>query len=172
MPAPPLSDAQARDLRVVLTESRDEGLLRRRQSIGLSLVGAASMAAVSLLQTGLVRHLPDPPLPGFDSDKVNTSEEAYQFGLPDGTLSLAGFAANVPLAAFGGADRWRTAPWVPLAFAAKSLVEAAGAAYYFYQMPAREKAWCGYCIVGAVASFGVFALSIPEARKALRGLLG
>jgi hypothetical protein len=35
-------------------------------------------------------------------------------------------------------------------------------------MPAREKAWCGYCIVGALASLGVCVLTLPEARRALR----
>jgi hypothetical protein len=34
---------------------------------------------------GLVKHLPDPPLPGFDSDRVNSSDTAYKFGAPDGT---------------------------------------------------------------------------------------
>lgn len=130
------------------------------------------MGAVSLLQTGVIRHLPDPPLRRFDSDRVNTSEIAYQFGVPDGTLSLAGFAANVPLAALGGRDRARKQPWVPLLFTAKAAAEAVGAAYYFYQMPAREKAWCGYCIVGALASWSVLALSLPEARQAWRALRG
>jgi uncharacterized membrane protein len=143
-------------------------LRRRRAVIGLSLVGMASMAVVSLLQTGMVRHLPDPPVRGFDSDRVNASDVAYQFGVPDGTLSLAAFAANVPLAAAGGADRARRLPWLPVLAAGKAAVEAAAAAWYFYQMPAREKAWCGYCIVGALASMGVCALTLPEARRALR----
>ncbi len=34
-------------------------------------------------------------------------------------------------------------------------------------MPAKKKAWCGYCIVGALANFGIAALTLPEAKKAL-----
>jgi uncharacterized membrane protein len=143
---------------------------RRRQIIGLSLVGMASMTAVSLLQTGLVDHLPDPPLPGFNSDKVNTSDDVYQFGVPDGTLSLASLAANIPLAAFGEAGRARKKPWVPLMAAAKAATEAVGARWYFYQMPAKEKAWCGYCIAGALVNAGLLALTLPEAREALAAL--
>lgn len=116
----------------------------------------------------MIRHLPDPPLRGFDSDRVNSSDVAYQFGVPDGTLSLAAFAVNVPLAAAGAADRARRAPWIPLFAAGKAAIEAVAAAWYFYQMPAREKAWCGYCIIGAFVSVGVFALTVPEARRALR----
>lgn len=48
---------------------------RRHCVIGLSLTGVAAMTAVSLLQTGILEHLPDPP-EGFDSDKVNTSTVA------------------------------------------------------------------------------------------------
>jgi uncharacterized membrane protein len=125
------------------------------------------MAAVSLLQTGVVKHLADPPLDSFDSDKVNSSDLAYQLGTPDGTLSLAGLAMNVPLAGFGGANRAKTVPYVPVAAAFKSGLEAMAAGWYFYQMPSKEKKWCAYCIAGAIANFGVFALTVPEALKAL-----
>jgi hypothetical protein len=35
-------------------------------------------------------------------------------------------------------------------------------------MPAREKAWCPYCVLGALANVAVMALTVPEASKALR----
>jgi hypothetical protein len=53
----------------------------------------------------------------------------------------------------------------------KAAGEAVAASWYFYQMPAKEKAWCGYCIVGAIANIGIAALTIPEARKALAVLM-
>lgn len=151
---------------------KDQGadMLRRRSIIGLSLVGMASMATVSLLQGGLVSHLPDPPMEGFDSDKVNLSDEAYQFGVPDATVAVASMAANVPLAAAGGADRAQSVPLVPLLAAGKAAAEAAASSWYFYQMPAKENAWCGYCITGALASLGVLGLTLPEARTAWRVL--
>ena len=55
---------------------------------------------------------------------------------------------------------------------AQAAVEAAVAGWYFYQMPAKEKAWCGYCITGALANFAIFALTLPEAGKALKVLRG
>ncbi|MCP9496326.1 MAG: vitamin K epoxide reductase family protein [Pyrinomonadaceae bacterium MAG19_C2-C3] len=164
--------ARPQRLRSELQHGDSPDLWRRRAIIGLSLVGMTAMAAVSLLQTGIVKHLPDPPLDGFDSDKVNASDTAYMLGVPDGTLSLAGLAANVPLAAFGGVDRARETPMVPLVAAGKAAIEAAVAGWYFYQMPTKEKAWCGYCIVGALANVGIFALTLPEARKAIIELRG
>ncbi|MCA1635714.1 MAG: vitamin K epoxide reductase family protein [Acidobacteria bacterium] len=157
-------------LRNELQQGETRGLKRRRAIIGLSLLGMGAMSAVSLLQTGIVKHLPDPPLKSFDSDKVNSSDTAYMLGVPDGTLSLASLAANIPIAAFGGADRASQQPLIPLIAAGKAAVEAAIAGWYFYQMPAKEKRWCGYCITGALANLGIFALTLPEARQALSTL--
>jgi uncharacterized membrane protein len=164
MESPVKKDTQA--LRRELQEGNNENLKLRRGIIALSLVGIGAMTAVSLFQTGMVKHLPDPPLPDFDSDKVNSSDTAYALGVPDGTISLASLAVNIPLAALGGADRPEKIPLVPLAAAAKASVEAAVAGWYFYQMPAQEKKWCAYCIVGAAANFGIAALSLMEAKKA------
>lgn len=55
-------------------------LTRRRRVAGLSLGAAAAMGAVAAYQTGLVRHLPEPPLAMFDADRVDASGEAYQLG--------------------------------------------------------------------------------------------
>lgn len=165
-----LTSLGRRELQEQLQKARTPDLRRRRGIIGLSFVGMASMAAVTLLQTGMVRHLPDPPLESFDSDRVNSSETAYGLGVPDGTLSLASLACNVPVAAYGGVDRAEETPWVPVLAAGKAAVEAVVAAWYFYQMPAKEKKWCGYCITGALTNLGIFLLTIPEARRAVSEL--
>lgn len=157
-------------LRRELQEGAGAGLSRRRKIIGLSLLGMAAMGAVSLFQTGIVKHLPDPPVEGFDSDKVNSSDTAYALGVPDGTVSLASLAANIPLAAFGGEDRAEEIPLVPIVAGAKATIEAAVALWYFYQMPTKEKAWCGYCILGALCNVGIAALTLPEAKRALKSL--
>lgn len=161
---------EIQQLRRELQDGETKDLRLRRKIVGLSLLGIGAMAAVSLFQTGIVKHLPDPPLESFDSDKVNSSDTAYALGVPDGTLSLASLAANIPIAAFGGANRAETMPLVPLAAAAKATVEAGVAGWYFYQMPAKEKAWCAYCITGALVNFGIAALTLPEAKRAARNL--
>ena len=157
-------------LRRELQESEESDLNLRRGVIGLSLLGIAAMTAVTLFQTGVVKHLPDPPIEGFDSDKVNSSDTAYALGVPDGALSLASLAANIPLASFGGENRASDTPLIPLAAAAKATVEAAVAGWYFYQMPTKEKAWCSYCIVGAMTNWGIAALTLMEAKKAWKFL--
>lgn len=126
------------------------------------------MSAVTLLQTGVIKRLPDIPASNFDSNKVNSSDIAYALGVPDGALSLAGFAVNIPLAAWGGSRRSERQPLIPVVAATKALVEAAAAGWYFYQMPTKEKKWCIYCIAGAALTFGVAALALPEAVRAIR----
>jgi hypothetical protein len=157
-------------LRHDLRQADDAEMRRRRAVIGLSLVGMAAMTPVSLLQTGIVRHLPDLPLDDFNSDKANLSDTAYRFGVPDGTLALASLAANLPLAAWGGRDRARRQPRVALLAAAKALADAIGAGGYFWQMASGKEPWCPYCITGALANFGILALALPDAITALEGL--
>jgi len=161
---------EPQELRRELQERETKSLRRRRAIVGLSLLGMGAMTMVSLFQTGVIKHLPDPPIDSFDSDKVNSSDTAYALGVPDGTLSLASLAANIPIAAFGGANRVAERPLVPLLSAGKALIEAGIAGWYFYQMAAVEKKWCGYCITGALCNFGIAALTLPEAVEALETL--
>lgn len=161
-----------RRIRGDLRRNESADMWRRRASIGLSLVGMLSMGGPALLQTGLVKHLPDPPIRGFDSDKVNLSDDAFPFGIPDGTIALAGFALNVPMAALGSGDRASEMPWAPLLSAAKSGIDAAISGWLFYKMPTKEKAWCIYCIVAFLVNLGLLGLAVPEARKALAAMRG
>jgi uncharacterized membrane protein len=156
---------EAIQLRRDLQRGNTTHLRLRRAIIGTSVVGMASMVPVSMLQTGIVHHLPDPPIKVFHSDAANSSLIAYQFGAPDGPMSVASFAVNMPIAAFGGADRARTKPLIPLLAAGKAAIDAAVSCWYFDKMR-RGKKWCPYCIVGAISSVTVFILSVPEARSA------
>jgi hypothetical protein len=63
--------------------------------VGLSLVGAAMAQAVTLYRTGIIRRLPDPPLPGIDSNRVDASDYAYKrMQTPDGLITLSNYAAT------------------------------------------------------------------------------
>ena len=157
-------------LRSELQQGQSDDMRRRRAIIGLSVAGMASMSGVSLLQTGLIAHLPDLPLPGFNAARVSSSDLAYRWGVPDGTLAAMGCALNLPIAAWGGQNRAREQPLVPLLAAAKAALDAGIAARYLYEMPSRRRAWCSYCIVAALVDFAVFGLTLPEARKALTAL--
>lgn len=132
----------------------------RELLLATNLIGCLSMVPPAMLQLGLVKHLPDPPLDGFDSDKVNLSPDAFPAGVPDGPVAFTSFAMNLYLLKLGRESRgWRSI------VAAKSGLEALVALRYLYLMPTRERAWCPYCVLGAAAVISSFLLSIAWMRK-------
>lgn len=84
------------------------------------MVAVGAMGFITLYQTGLIKRLPEPPLPGLDAERVNGSAQAYSLlSTPDGVLELGNYAVTMGLAAMGGQDRAQEQPWIPLALAAK-----------------------------------------------------
>ncbi len=155
-----------------LREGTGRFLARRRGVVGTSLVSIGSMALISLYQTGIIKHLPDPPLPRFDSDRVDASPEAYSMlSMPDAPIGLGSYAATLALAAMGGEDRARERPWIPLALAAKALVDAAQAGKLTVDQWKDHRAFCVWCLLAAGGTFATVPLVIPEACAALRHLL-
>lgn len=161
---------EPQELRRELQTGDSPDLKWRRRIIGLSLFGAGVTAVISLFQTGILRRLPDAPFDSFDSEKVMSSDPAYMWGNADATLAMTTAAANLPIASFGGAERAKSIPLVPLLATAKAAVDATSAGWYFYQMAVKQRRWCVYCITTAATFAGIFALTLPEAASALKEL--
>jgi len=143
----------------------------RRKSLSLSLIAAGAMAPIALYQMGVIRHIPEPPLPGLDADAVDASAEAYGIlQTPDAVLGLGSYALTAVLTAVGGEDRARARPWIPLALAAKVVVDAAVGGKLTVDQWTRHRAFCSWCLLAAGASFATVPLVIPEARTAMTRL--
>lgn len=139
----------------------------------LSIANIGSMALISLYQMGIIKHLPEPPLPYLQADQIDASAEAYEkLATPDAVLGMASYAATAVLAAMGGQDRARTRPWIPLALAAKVLFDAAQAGVLTVDQWVRHRAFCFWCLLAATATFAQVPLVLPEARAALRWIRG
>ncbi len=148
-------------------------LRQRRQTVGLSLIASAAMGVITLYQMGLISHLPEPPLPYLDADKVDAAPEAYNragTATPDAALGLVNYAATVVLASMAGPGRARALPWLPLVLAAKVGVDAINAGYLTYEQIAKHKALCSYCLLASAATFATIPLVLPEARAAWQHL--
>lgn len=146
-------------------------LRRRRRQTALMLGATAAMGVVSLYQTGIVRHLPDPSMPGFDSDHVDASGEAYEtFDTPDATLGIASYGTTLALIGMGAADRASSRPWIPLIAAAKLAYDSAGAAWLTAEQITKHRALCFYCLLASGATWAALGQALPEARSALRSL--
>lgn len=156
-----------------LREDSTPDLARRRGVVALSLVASASMGLIALYQMGILKHLPEPPLPMMNADQVDASAEAYEkFSMPDAVLGFGSYAATMGLAAMGGRDRTKTMPWIPIALAAKVAFDVANAAKLSVDQWTKHKAFCFWCLIAAGATFAAAPLVLPEALRAMRVMSG
>jgi uncharacterized membrane protein len=159
----------SRELRTAQTPD----LTRRRWIVGLSLLGTAMGQIVSLYQTGVITHLPDPPLPRIDSDRVDASSYAYKrFRTPDALMMVVSYGITAWLAGAGGKDRAKDTPLLPLAMGAKIIGDTAFAVELGREEWNENKALCAYCQVATLCSIISVILAIPEMRTAWRALRG
>ena len=156
-----------------LRNGQSRFLKQRRGVVALSMIASASMALITLYQTGLIRHIPEPPLPLLNADEVDASAEAYgRFGTPDAVLGLGSYAATMGLAAMGGPDRHRTMPWIPFALAGKMAFDVANAGRLFVDQWTKHKAFCFWCVIAAGATFAAAPLVLGEVKAAARAATG
>lgn len=156
-----------------LREGSGAFLGRRRGVVGWSLVGVAAMAPIVLYQMGIIKHLPEPPLPGFDADAVDASGEAYALlAMPDAVLGIGNYAATMALAAAGGERRAEDHPWLPLALAAKVGIDVAVAAKLTVDQWTKHRAFCFWCLLGAGASLASAPLVVAEAKAGWAAIVG
>jgi uncharacterized membrane protein len=168
-----LTPETPRELSRQLREGSGRYLPRRRAAVALSLVAAGAMGVIGLYQMGIIAHLPEPPLALFDADRIDASPEAFsRFSTPDAVLAVGNYAATAALAAMGGADRAREAPWIPLALAAKVAFDVSQAVRLGVQQWTGFRAFCFWCLTAAAASLATVPVIVPETRAAARHLLG
>lgn len=156
-----------------LRQASDRFLRERRGVIGLSLVATTALSLISLYQMGILKRLPEPKLPRFNAEKVNSSAEAYRWlETPDAFLGLGSYVATMTLAAMGGPNRAEEQPWIPLALASKVGADTALAGFQILMQARKLHTFCSWCLLPSAATFGSIPLVIPEARAALKQLLG
>jgi uncharacterized membrane protein len=160
-----LSDREAEELSAGL-RSTDAGELRFRRVrviLGLSMLASVSLGVVGPYQMGIIKHLPEPPLPKLNADKVDASPEAYsRFSTPDAVLGLGSYAVTMILAAIGPSDRAKRYPWMPLMLAAKVAYDSYNAGILTVHQWTRHKGFCSWCLIAASATFAILPLAIPE----------
>ncbi|MDZ4872538.1 MAG: hypothetical protein CLLPBCKN_001926 [Chroococcidiopsis cubana SAG 39.79] len=157
-----------------LRKGQSPDMTRRRWIIGLSTVGGAMGQLVTLYQTGVVSHLPDPPGQQlFDADRVDASNYAYsRFNSPDGPLMTLNYALTAWIASAGGIDRARRNPILPIAMGVKLLFDGVLSLELAREEWNENKALCEYCQVATFCSLVSIILAAPEVMAATRTLLG
>jgi Vitamin K epoxide reductase family len=152
-----------------LRHSDDPLMQHRRQVVCLSLLSATCMGVVAAYQIGLLKHVPEPPLPMFDADKVDASAQAYEkLSTGDAFLGFVSYGVTMLLAAIGGSRRHETHPAIPIAMGGKAVVDAAQAAKLTVDQWVQHRAFCSWCLMAAASTFAVIPAVLPELRAALR----
>ncbi len=167
------SSPEAEAVSDAMRRGATRNLARRRRTAALALAAISSFVPVAAYQTGLLRHLPDPPLPGLDSDAVDASGEAYHLLLTsDAALGIGSYAVTVALAGMGANDRAQEKPWLPIALAAKVGLDAAGALYLTAEQLTKHRRVCTYCTAASLVTLAMIPQVLPEARAAWRSWRG
>jgi uncharacterized membrane protein len=164
--------SSAAELSDYLRNGRDEALKRRREVVGLSLLSAGMMGAISAMQMGLIK-APKPPTRWIDGSIPNSAPQAYRIGkTPDGLLGLVSYSITAMLAGMGGRNRAQIHPLVPITLAAKATIDAANAAKLLVEQPLKYRAICLLCTTAAIATFLALPKTLHEAGEAFRTLTG
>ena len=165
------STAAAEAVSDALRRETGSFLEQRRRMALLQTAAAAALSVVGLYQFGLLRSVPEPPLPGLDADRVDASGEAYSFlNTPDSSLGIVSAGVSLVLAGMGGRDRYRDQPWIPLLLLGKSVLDAAGATFLTAEQLTKHKKVCSWCTASAALLLASVPTALPEARAALREL--
>ncbi|MBV7700476.1 vitamin K epoxide reductase family protein [Streptomyces sp. TRM70350] len=146
-------------------------LSERRRVAALNLGASAAYGVVALYQFGLVKRLPEPPLPGLDAERVDAAGEAYALlRTPDAAIALASAGVTLALTGAGGHGRHRDRPWLVLAATGKILADAAAAAVLFTEQLTKHRAVCSWCAVAALCHATAVPPALREAHAAWRSL--
>ena len=165
------SEPEARDLSTELRSDISPNMRRRRAVVALSSLGAASLGLIALYQTGIIKRLPEPKLPYLDAERVDASPEAYEWlSTPDAILGVTSFGVTMTLAAMGGRDRARKQPYIPLALAAKTVLDVFNAARLTRDQWTKHRAFCIWCLIAAGSTLASLPFVIPETAEASRNL--
>ncbi len=143
-------------------KNQSASLKRRKKIIMLSLFGLGNAAIITLYQTGIIKKLPDLPLKSFDSPKLTSSVKAFEFGMPDAPGASLLYSLIMVLATYGGERRIKRIFLFDQLLLGATVVNAAMAAQYFYNMLAKQKKLCVYCIAVTLTNFSLLPYSWKE----------
>ena len=89
---------------------------------------------------------------------------------PDAIPGVLGYGAEVVLNFVGDKNRWRTAPWVVIAFGLIIFPAAGISVVLMMVQPLAVGAWCTLCLASAVLSFVICGLGADEVLATLQHL--
>ena len=123
-----------------------------------------ALVPVALFQLRLLKKLPDPPGPIFNSPKIVTSKAAFPFGIPDGLLGVGSYGATLALLAAAGTAAGAPGRRLELALKAKLLVDGSMAGWNMAKQWRCFRSICSWCTAAAAATGAMVYFGYSSAR--------
>jgi uncharacterized membrane protein len=143
---------------------------KRLPILSIALFGLVAAIALATYQLGMVTSIWDPLFGNGSSEQVVTTSALHFLPIPDAVLGVVGYGAELLAEAGGGEQRWRTMPWLVLAFGAIISALALVSVSLILTQALVVHAWCSLCLASALISFTIFALGVHEPLASLRYL--
>jgi uncharacterized membrane protein len=142
---------------------------QRLPIVGLAIIGLAMATYLSLFQLKVIPTVWEPFF-GNGSRKVLTSGVSQILPIPDGVLGALGYLVDALAGVIGGPRRWRTMPWIVVAFGL--LVGPLGAISILLVVlqPVMYDAWCTLCLGTAAISILMIGPAMDEMLASLQYL--
>jgi uncharacterized membrane protein len=118
----------------------------------------AMLVPVALHQLGALSHLPDPPGPLFDSDRITESRMAHPLGVPDSLPGIASYGTTLALILLA-----RNCDGARRMLGGKLLVDGGAAAFNVVRQVVRFGKLCSWCTGTALAT----AVMVYAGRRAI-----
>ena len=136
----------------------------------LALLGCSLATYLTLYQWRLTAAVWDPIFGARSSEAVLTSAISRLLPVPDATLGALAYLVEALVTALGGAERWRTAPWLVIVFG----LVLAGLALTSLALVLTQiflvHALCTLCLCSAAVSFVNAWLGRDEVVATIHGL--
>lgn len=137
--------------------------------VGLAILGCAVATYLTLYQVGLFQTVWEPFF-GDGSRTILNSAVARFLPVPDASLGALAYVLEAGCGVLGGTARWRTAPWLVLAYGALVGLLGLGSVVLVILQPIAFGAWCALCLVSAAISIGLLGPALREPLAALQHL--
>lgn len=138
--------------------------------LALALLGVAISFYLTLFQVGAIAQMWDPLFGSASSAAVTHSPISRLLPIPDASLGVLAYLAEVLLGALGGPARWRTLPAAVLLYGLVALGLGVVSSLLLITQGALVHAWCLLCLCSAAISLAILGAGVGETLAALQHL--
>lgn len=140
---------------------------QRLPIVGLALVGVGIATWLTLFQVGVLSTIWEPFF-GDGSRRVLESSLSRVLPVPDAALGAFGYFVDAVAGVLGGTKRWRTMPWVVIAFGLAVGPLGAVSIALVMSQPLVVGAWCTLCLCSAAISLAMIGPAMDEMLASLQ----